>query len=53
MIILGRAEGDFCIVFDDGRVSLMLTPAEAERIRDWLNTELGPKPVEPESLHDE
>lgn len=53
VIVLGRAEGDYCIVFDDGRVSLMLTPNEAEMIRTWLNAELAAPVPEPESLHDE
>ena len=53
MIVLGRADDAFCIVFDDGRISLALTRSEAERIRDWLDNELALPVPEPESLHDE
>jgi len=52
-MVLGRAAEDFAIVFDDGRISILLTPSEAASVREWLNYELSPKPTEPESLSDE
>jgi hypothetical protein len=53
VIVLGRAADDYCIVFDDGRISIILTANEAAHLRDWLNAEFTAQPVEPESLHDE
>jgi hypothetical protein len=52
-MVLGTAGDGYAIVFDDGRISIILTPSEAASVREWLNYELGPKPEEPESLHDE